>query len=940
MRFYSIESGEMLIDGHPISSLDITWLRNNVTLVQQQSVLFNESVFMNIAFGHRDHGKARKEEVKGAIETALLQHTISNLPQGLDTPLGNGGSAMSGGQQQRVAIARARLRDTPILILDEATSALDHMSKSRVVEAIREWRQGKTTIVITHDMSQVQDEDYTYVLDNGVIIEEGFKSTLEKSDLGPFQPCQNSPINFSFTQPRQLSQDLHLSSPPAREAPLTIFVPGVSGLQPEKWRHPSQVFGSVLSPTSMRPSQVFGSVLSPASMRTWSVARSKSDCYQSEMSRENHLVKPSSPTWLQYVKAVEMTEKNSDVVDVKAYAVRQLDPFYYSVASPRKKARKRKLIKMRMPRSVTPIKTILMTIWPTLTRGKRMALILGFLFAIVHAAATPIFSWVFSKLLATFYFADHGERSRMAQGWSLTVLGVAVVDASAAFSMHYLLEYCGQAWIDSLRVEGLKRVLDQPRSWFHKDKNSVPRLTECLDRSGEETRSLLGRFAGYVFVAITMVSMAVVWSIVLSWKLTLVGLASAPFMYVVTRTFETVSGYWEKKSNDAATSASAIFTETFSNISTVRALTLECYLTKKYAKATSMALQVGLRRSAYTGFFFGLSESAILFVAASVFYYGAILVSTGASTVDAILTVFTMLLFSISQARNIIAFMPQITSSRDTATRLLRLAFLPDQSSHEDTGQIRLSHLGPITFKNVMFAYPTRPTLPVLSSLNLTIQTGTTTALVGSSGCGKSTIASLILALYPPDWGILTINSVRISYLHIPTLRSLIAIVPQQPTLFPATVAANISYGLPESSPLTAIPSIRAAATAAGIDRFILSLPQGYNTLIGPGGTGLSGGQTQRIAIARAIIRKPKLLILDEATSGLDPESAREIRHTIRGLRGEGVGALVITHDRRMMEGCDEVVVMEGGKVVERGGFGELVARGGPLTRLMSSEAG
>lgn len=942
MRFYSVESGEILIDGYPIYTLDINWLRNNVTLVQQESVLFNETIFKNIAFGHRDHGRVRKEEVKRAIETALLQHTINDLPQGLDTVVGTGGSAMSGGQKQRVAIARARLRDTPILILDEATSALDHISKSLIVDAVREWRQGKTTIIITHDMSQIQDGDYVYVLDGGIIIQKGFKNSLEKSDLGSFQQREKSIINSPFMQLRysQLTQELRLNSSTGREAPPTrneSKISIVTHIQPKKG-----MISSVLEPQPenvRRPSQAFVSVSSPTSTHRCSVASSNSQSHQREIPRYSDISEPISPQWPHDVKAVEMTERKSNVANTKGYAVQQ-EHGLHSVASPRKPERKRKPAKADKLRRVAPIKKILMTVWPALTWRKRMILVLGFLCAAVHAASTPTFSWVFSKLLATFYLADHTERSRMALQWSLAVLGIAVVDSSAAFSMHFLLEYCGQAWIDTLRVEALRRILDQPRSWFDEDRNSVSRLTECLDRNAEETRNLLGRFAGYVFVAITMVTIATTWSLILSWRLTMVGLASAPFIYVVTRTFETVSGHWENRSNNAATSANAIFTETFGNIRTVRALTLESYLQKKYAKAISKAFKVGLKRSVYSGFFFGLSESGILFVTALIFYYGAVLLFTGSYTTETILTVFTMLLFSMSQANSIIAFVPQINSSRDTATRLLRLAFLPYKSSHEDTGHIRLSRPGPITFKNTSFAYPTRPTFPVLSSLNLTIEPGTITALVGSSGCGKSTIASLLLALHPPDSGTLAINNMPISHLHIPTLRSLIAIVPQQPALFATTVAANIAYGLPESSPLTSMTSVRSAATAAGIDDFILSLPQGYNTLIGDGGTGLSGGQMQRIAIARAIVCKPRLLILDEATSGLDGETAREVRDTVRRLEKRGVGVLVITHDKAMMEGCREVVVMKDGGVAERGGFRELVARGGELTRLMGGNGG
>ena len=196
LRFYEPSVGSILIDGHPLQTIDLHWLRNNITLVQQQNVLFNESVFRNIAFGRRDHTKVKKEEVKRSIETAFLKNTLLELPEGLDTIVGAGGNVMSGGQKQRIAIARARLRDTPILILDEATSALDHISRTAVMEAIREWRRGKTTIIITHDMSHIQADDFAYVMEQGVIVQEGYKRDMEKANAELFQRKHRSEVDF------------------------------------------------------------------------------------------------------------------------------------------------------------------------------------------------------------------------------------------------------------------------------------------------------------------------------------------------------------------------------------------------------------------------------------------------------------------------------------------------------------------------------------------------------------------------------------------------------------------------------------------------------------------------------------------------------------------------------------------------------------------------
>ena len=627
MLYYKAGSGEIVVDGNPIQTLDINWLRNNITLVQQQSVLFNETLFRNIAFGRRDHQQVRREEVKRSMQTAYLQHTVNELPKGLDTVVGTGGSALSGGQKQRVAIARARLRDTPILIIDEGTSALDHISRTIVVDAIRQWRKGKTTIIITHDMSHIEEHDFVYVMDEGKIVQQGFRHALGKTPSGAFERLLEPEIGFPLTgdpsrRPSNPFADAFVSPLSARSSidlidPLDIhfrprrhFIPSVFGPPPEdfKSRRASQGLISPISPAAfpmhrmslMSPAFIPQrrknsqpiELLEPLPSGTLLARRLTLDAKLRGLSAAAHRLSAVGPA----------SRKGSGP------SVRRLSIASGGVSSGESKVK----VKEGVHR-VAPIKEILYTVWPTLTWQKRAVLVCGFICAAIHAAATPMFSWVFAKLLGTFFLPPN-ERSRMALTWSLSVLGVAIGDSIASYYMHYLLENCGQAWIDTLRIQAMKRILDQPREWFDRDKNSLTELTECLDRNAEEMRNLLGRFAAFVFVAILMLIMAVVWSLVLCWKLTLVGLASAPFMYAVTQAFETISGRWEGKSNDAGAAASSIFTETFGNIRTVRALTLEGYFHEKYSKATDGALGVGMKRSSLSGIFFGISESGIIFI--------------------------------------------------------------------------------------------------------------------------------------------------------------------------------------------------------------------------------------------------------------------------------------------------------------------------------------
>lgn len=288
----------------------------------------------------------------------------------------------------------------------------------------------------------------------------------------------------------------------------------------------------------------------------------------------------------------------------------------------------------------------------------------------------------------------------------------------------------------------------------------------------------------------------------------------------------------------------------------------------------------------------------------------------------------------------IVILVPQIGTSRDMAAQLLRLASLPENTSHEHQGNLVLSCATPVTVTGLSFRYPSRPDILALRDVSFTIPQHSCTAFVGRSGSGKSTIASLLTALYesPLSHGgcpAISLAGMDIRRLHTPTLRSLVSVVSQQPTVFAGTIWDNISHGLDDTSPLRSLSNVIAAAQSAGIDAFIDSLPSGYQTVIGDGGVGLSGGQAQRLVIARALVRRPQILILDEATSSLDRTSADLIRQTLVRLT-RSLTVLLITHAQEMMEITDRVVVLEHGQVVEQGAYSDLMSRlGGKLKSLV-----
>lgn len=979
VRFYKPGDGQITIDGNPLDKYDVRWLRENITLVEQQSVLFDDAIRYNIVLA-KNGGIVSDKTVDEVVKFALLEETIKDLPKGLETLVGTKGSSLSGGQRQRVAIARARLRDTPILILDESTSALDYATRAAIIEAIRTWRRGKTTIIITHDITQIQPNDFLYIMDKAEVVQEGYRKDLDAEistafhtflDVVPEEDHYNGEsgsdddtdeilslyadswtarprtatemlleqtiVSAPFFSPSRNSGAFHYSMMVERTSPLSNIEHNTGrGLQrPQK---PLPLPASASESLGME-------YLKPTSA---------SDMYPRPMSTANPISTTESSRF----------SRLSEDVPIR------LD--LHAPPPPRNRFRLRRTKNWRSKRPTSDeitvphitIFEILKTVWPNLDSWSRLLLIAAVSCALVHAAATPVFGFIFARLLSTFYISSN--KSHLALVYSLTILGIAIIDGVATYGFQFLFDSCAQTWANNLKMEAVRRILIQPREFFDKEENSLSRLAETLDNFGEEARNLPGRFVGIAIVVVAMLAIAIVWSLFTCWKLALVALGTGPLLYAIVSSYNAISSRWETLSNEEDENVGQVLHETFVNIRTVRCLVLEDVFKKKFVATTTAALKTGLKRAIYTGSLFGLNFAGVLFVSTLCFWFGAYIISTKEFSTTSVLQVFTILLTSANHINFIINYIPQINIARDAGSRLLRLARLP-QDSHEQLGRARIAYAGDIEFNNLTFSYPGRKDHTVLNSVSFTIPRGGCTAIVGPSGSGKSTIASLLLKLYEtssthaPD---LKVSHRNIKSLHTATLREHLAVVSQTPIIFPGTVAENITYGLSPSSSRVVMDNVRAAAHAAGIDDFIMSLPEGYSTVVGEGGTGLSGGQAQRIAIARALVRNPDILILDEATSSLDVESARIIRDTVQRLLKEKNGncrqrvenmssmrvenpgvdkamtVVIITHAREMMAVADNVIMLDKGRVIEEGSFDDLKRVEGPFKRLLRGELG
>ncbi|KAI0440821.1 P-loop containing nucleoside triphosphate hydrolase protein [Xylaria telfairii] len=1009
LKFYEPLSGEILIDGNAIRTLDIGWLRYSVTLIQQTSVLFNDTFFMNVAFGHITPTRVSAEEVKAACETALLQSTISSLPDGMQTNVGAGGHNLSGGQKQRLALARAKLRDPPVLILDEITSGLDPVSRGLIIEAIRTWRQEKTTIIITHEVAQMKDHDFVYVMDDGYVVQEGLCSDLKKQRHGLLAqlvaaattPTPSTGRNSADSKTRKVGNSIVNFSRPLSDAsqndPLVPGSPtpgeairGVPFSSHDVFkmaRRSSQL--RLLGDHRLRHMDTAGT-LNTLATATQNTPRRGLSRMIATLSRQ--FISTRAPTPQQSVAWVPDEQSHTQLSPIKTGSIFHLQALGDTVQNSRHdssssgsrhqqnsshtRIERGRRIELNSTEYNAPLKndeevdslsliSIYKAVWPCLGFKEKVFIVVGFLLTLVVAGSVPAFSVVFANLLAALY--EKEDRLEAGQKWAIILLGIAIASAISIFLSRYLLEWAGQAWINTLRRQAFNRVLRQPKAWFENPNHSASRITECLDHNAEEMRNLVGRFAPLLLVVVIMVLASVIWALAISWKLTLVSLASGPLLIAATKGYSTMTSKWELRCNKAAEETSAIITETFTNIRVVRALALEGFFNRKYEKSAQHTFELGIRKAIVTAALYACWQTMFWFMMALVFWYATVLLTTNQEiTVHEILQVVNLLVLGLSTASNTLNSVPAISAAQATASRLLYYAYLPLDSSHETRGTKTLARPLPIRFDGLSFAYSSKPNYLVLRNLTVSFDAGVSTAIVGPSGCGKSTIASIILGLYVPNAlsasshstssaHPLMFSSVPFQQVDISKLRAQIGYVSQAAFLFPDSIAGNITYGLLEDSPLRTPENIEQAAREAGIHDFIRSLPDGYDTIVGDGGQTLSGGQAQRVCIARALARRPKILVLDEPTSALDAESAEGIRQTIQRLldperhsnrddsvnmgkhhRQERLCVIMVTHSQEMMRMADRIIMIDLGRIVESGTYRELCKKKGKFAELIS----
>ncbi|NXP47320.1 MDR1 protein, partial [Heliornis fulica] len=570
-----------------------------------------------------------------------------------------------------------------------------------------------------------------------------------------------------------------------------------------------------------------------------------------------------------------------------------------------------------------------------LNKPEWLCVLLGVIAAAISGGVHPAFAVIFGKIIGAFQETDPEKRNKNTLVLSLMFLLLGVITLAAYIIQGFMFGKSGEMLTMRLRSLSFRALLQQEAGWYDDQKNAVGILLTRLAMDASQVKGATGSRLGLMTMTVCTLLTAIIIAFVYGWQLTLLILACIPFVIATNAArVSSVSGH-AAKDQKALEEAGRISTESVENIRTVASLTREEAFYERYVTSLNGPYRDSLTKAPFYGFTYGIAQCANYFINAAVFRFGAWLIAHCLSNFENVFIVFSSVIFAAMNVGQSASLAPDYGKARVSAQRIFQLLDRkPLIDSYNEEGEKLGNFEGNIEFRNIHFVYPTRPEVQVLQGLNVKVNKGQTLALVGSSGCGKSTSIQLLERFYDPVEGQVLADGFDTKSLHLQWLRSRLGLVSQEPILFDCSIAENIQYG--DNSRVVSQEEIEEAAKAANIHHFIEKLPEKYNTQVGEKGTQLSGGQKQRIAIARALVRNPAVLLLDEATSALDTESEKIVQKALDNAQ-RGRTCIVIAHRLTTVQTADIIAVIQNGRVVEQGTHSQLLAKEGHYYALVNA---
>jgi len=901
-RLYDPAEGTITLDGHDLKELSLRHLRSFFSLVQQDPSLLDRSILENIALGlvnspapEHSHLKSTLmgpqlseladavsegqviteaaasrgpivveiiELVRKAATAADAIGFIDRLEHGLATTVGSTGSLMSGGQQQRISLARALVRDPKILILDEATASLDSTSEKKIQAAIEKIAVGRTLISIAHRLSTVKNADNIIVMRHGEIVEQGTHEEL-------------------IAKKGTYASMVHLQS-----------------LNAQDLLHESS-FGTVKS--------------GGGSIDSISAGKSSDD---------EILVAEDSIDEKVEFELKEITAQPSDAEEEK-------EPLPSNRST------------WSIAKSMTPI-----------TRPYLLVLLAAFLTSSIVGASYSGEAVIFGHTVESLSPCKSEESIRSRGNlFALLFFILAIVEFLANMISWSAFGFAAEKILYKVRVLSFRSLFEQDLQWHQSESRNPAMLLSFITKDGNALGGLTGSVMGTVFSIVVNLLVAVILSHVIAWKIALVCLVTVPILLGAGIMQLRVLTQFEERHEQAFARSTSITVEAINSIKTVASLSLEHEVMGVYRRSLKAPRKEITRAGAYANLWLSIAHSVGNLVYALAYWWGANLIIAGEYNQTQFFTVLLALLVSAQLWGQMFMLAPDLSKARAAVGRILNLidlgstrmsssagkSLVPHGSAEKDVeavaGASPKSRLGSsqgtggisVALREVEFAYPARPHIQVLHGMNIEIQPGQFCALVGPSGAGKSTIISLIERMYSPSSGAVELDGANIAKRDGVSFRDEIALVPQESVLFEGSIRFNVALGArPDHEPTD--EEVEEACRLASIHDTIAGLPQGYETLCGPNGNQLSGGQKQRLSIARALIRKPRLLLLDESTSALDAESERLLQEGLEKA-SRGITVVAIAHRLHTIRRADVIFLIEDGKCVDKGTHAELFER-------------
>ncbi|EGE02200.1 multidrug resistance protein [Trichophyton equinum CBS 127.97] len=833
-RWYDPASGSITLDGVDIKDLNVGWLRRQIGLVQQEPVLFNDTIYTNVLYGlppdeiaQMDEEKKR-ELVRQACIESNADDFIQGFPKGYDTVVGERGSLLSGGQRQRVAIARSIISNPPILLLDEATSALDPTAEAIVQAALDKVSQTRTTVLIAHKLSTVKKADNIIVMNKGQVIEQGTHESLLDTK-GQYWSLVNA-------------QNLSLAS----------------------------------------------------------------DDSSSDTDKETD----AQPTGI--------LEKHATTKSTHSHVPHEIAAESEDVA-----------------RKFSLFKCLLIIFYEQ--RRHWLFFLLGGLASIVGGGAFPAQAILFSRIVTTFQL-PRDQWQEKGDFWALMFFVLALCILLTYASIGFFLTVAAFRSSKFYRSEYFKAMIRQDIAYFDKPANSSGSLTARLSTDPQNLQDLLSSNIGLILIVIVSLLSVTLLALATGWRLALVSLFGClPPLFLAGFIRMRMEMQAQDKNAKLYLESARFASEAVNSIRTVSSLTLEPTVYSNYGDRLKGPVARSLKYTAIAMIFFGFSDSVDTAAMALAFWYGGRLMSFGEYDAQQFFVIFIAVIFGGQAAGFIFGFTMNTTKAHAAANHIIHLRgqVAPiNGSTGEEPASTEDSDVA-VEFRNVSFSYPTRPDQPVLRKINLKIRHGQNVGLVGPSGCGKTTMIALLERFYDVTSGDILINGKPLTDIDVTQYRETASLVSQETTLYQGTIRENILLGVTRDVP---DEEIHQACKDANIHDFIISLPEGYNTEAGSRGLSFSGGQRQRLATARALLRNPDFLFLDEATSALDTESERVVQAALEHAK-RGRTTIAVAHRLSTVQDCDAIFVLEAGKIVEQGTHQELLRRKGRYFEMCKAQS-